>query len=165
MADKSILSGVIPNGACYFDRINNHLTLTNDDLTEALVMPEPAGGGDHGCDGGFSVPSEYSSAPLLVIRGIIDGTAANNLAFGVQFKNLADEDAFDAVFAAEDLATNGIGSRSDEEIYEEIITLSTPTFAANQWASFRFFWDDSVASPFTGQFLLLDLLFRYTPSP
>jgi len=156
-----ILANAVPTGACSWASIKSQLTLTNSKDQLCVKMPDPAGNGDHGVQGSFSVPENYVGTPVLRIVGILDGIAGTNLAFGCQVLALADDGAFDQAYAAEDTASADVSTEADEDLYVETISLSTPTFAAGDEAFFSFFVDDSAASPYTGNFLLTGLYFEY----
>ena len=152
-------AGVSPN------KVKNQLTLGSGRGEEyCYVMADPADGGDLGLNGKFTVPKGYVGSPVLVIRGLLDGTPANALPFGVQMKPLADSEAYDAALGTEDTASNSTWTGyADGDVYEETIALSN-TFAEDDDVDFHFYWDDSVASPFAGNFLLTGLFFQYSDS-
>ena len=164
---RSIINGSLtPDptdvGGVYWDLIANQLTLANAvrGYPACIVMEEPNGNGDAGVAGLFVVPASYSSNPVLRITGILNGSPANTLAFGVTMGPVADNEAFDAAHDSEDTASASLSGYSDEDVYVETISLSN-TFAAGDLVSFFFYWDDSVASPWTGTFLLTDLEFQW----
>lgn len=120
-------------------------------------------GADIGMYGRFNVPQNFSSTPVLVIRGVL-GEAANTLAFGTQMLPIADSETFDAALGSEDTASNGTWTGYvAEDMYVETITLSTPTFAVGDEVNFFLYRDDSVDDQ-TGEFYLTGLFFRYNDS-
>lgn len=154
------------SGDCFPDAVVNQLSLASAPGNEmCFVMVDPNGGGDHGLYGKFSVPQDYSGSPVLVIRGILDGAPTTTaIAFGFQGKPLADDEAYDAALATQDIASASSVSQSDEDVYEETITLTNlGTLAAADDVDFFFFIDDSVHT-FTGNFLLTGLFFQYADS-
>ena len=158
----------IPNSTVMFDdgvypsRLDSELSLSNVKKQVCVVMPAPSGS-DIGLETAFSVPENYSADPVLVIRGVIDGTPGNILAFGAQQNNLEDMEAIDVAYESEDTANNSTWTGyADEELYEETISLTPATdYLAGELVFLRFYRDDSVDTT-TWNFLLLDLLFQYT---
>lgn len=144
----------------YISKLNSQMSLTNPKQQICIVMPFPTGS-DLGFECLFSIPLNYDSSPVLVIRGVLDGTPANTLAFGVQQVSLADSESVDAAYGSEDTASNSTWTGyADEDMYQETITLNT-TYAPGDIALFKFYRDDSVDTT-TFDFLLTDLLFQYS---
>ena len=147
------------------DKVKNQLSLANAPGEESvIVLPAAATiSADTGLRGNFHVPQNYASGPKLVIRGILDGAPSTLvIAFGVQMKPLADDEAYDVALGTQDIASASSVSQVNEDIYEEIITLTNAgTFAIGDDVPFFFYIDDSVHT-YTGQFLLTGLSFRYT---
>lgn len=145
----------------YISKLNSEMTLTNAKNQLCIVIPDPSS--DIGFELAFSVPQNYSADPVLVIRGALDGTPANILAFGAQQLSRADSEAVDTAYEAEDTASNSTWTGySDEDMYEETITLTpAAAYVAGDVVLLKFYRDTSVDT-WTGNFLLLDLLFRYT---
>lgn len=164
MATKRIpiLPNAVPTGSCSWVSLKSQLTLSNSRDQLAVKMPDPGGNGDHGVEGVFDVPPDYVGSPVLRIRGVLDGIAGTNLGFGCQMLPLAGDEAFDAAYNTEDTASTDVSTETDEDLYEETITLSNAGVAAGDEAFFFFFIDDSVASPYTGNFLLTGLYFEYS---
>ncbi len=142
---------------------DTQLTMTNAKKMICMVMKYPAGAGDEGFESSFPIPQDYVSTPEVVIRYIIDGTPANVVAFGFQQIRRADSDPFDAAYEAEDIASNSTWTGyADEDLVEEIITLTPATaFVKGDDVPYFFFIDDDVHT-FTGNALLLSLRFRYS---
>lgn len=147
------------------DKVVNQLTLASAPGEELIfVLPAAATiAADTGIRGGFVVPQNFSSTPVLIIRGILDGAPSTLvIAFGVQMKVLADDETYDAALGTQDIASASSVSQADEDIYEETITLTNAgTFVAGDNVDFFFYIDDSVHT-YTGQFLLTGIFFRYT---
>lgn len=168
MATKRLdLTGkLIPTGSCYWAPASTLMSLASAPGAHLVLnMPDPNGGGDHGGAGVFTLPADYVGSPVLRIRGIIDGTPANNLAFGFAAKKLADSEAYDAALGTEDVANNGTWTGyADEDVYEETITLTNfaSGLAANDEVDFHFYIDDSQGTPYTGAFLLTSVHLEYS---
>ena len=166
--DISVLGlNTIPDGSgdVWVAPVNTELTLASAPGNELCVVL-PASGSistDTGIYGKFTVPQNYDGAPVLVIRGILNGAPSSEvIAFGVQMKPLADDEAYDAAFHTQDIASASSVSQADEDVYEENITLTNSgPFAISDDVDFFFYIDDSVHT-YTGTFLLTGLFFRYT---
>ena len=150
------------SGEVYPSRIQLQMVLTNPKDQQCIVMEFPVGN-DRGFSINFQVPQNYAGTPVLVIRGLLNGTPANVLAFGAQQVAVADTETGDVAYEAEDVASNSSwGSYSNEDMYEETITL-TPA-SAYQVGDTIFLWffrDDSVDTT-TFDFMLTDLIFRFS---
>jgi hypothetical protein len=141
--------------------LNVEMTLTNAKLQACVVMEFPTGS-DIGIETSFVIPQNYVDTPVLVIRGILNGTPASVLAFGAQQLSRDDSETVDAAYEAEDLASNSTWTDyAIEEMYEETITLTpAAAYVAGDTVFLSFYRDDSVDTT-TFDFLLTDLLFRY----
>lgn len=165
--DLPIIGSVRPDssGKVFESLLEAQMSLGTATLgtTPCIVMGFPTGA-DVGVYGKISIPQNYVGTPVLVIRGFIDGTPANTLGFGLQQTGgIADSEAGDIAYEAEDTASNGTWTGyADEDMYEETITI-TPTnaYAAGDEVFFFFYRDDSVDSQ-TIDFLLTGLFFRYS---
>lgn len=148
----------------YYSKLDSELALANAKEQLCVVMPFPTGS-DIGFELAFPIPQNYSSSPVLVIRGVIDGTPGNTLAFGAQQLSRADSESVDAAYEAEDTASNNAwGGYVDEDMYEETITLTpAAAYVAGDTILLKFYRDDNVDTT-TWNFLLTDLLFQYTES-
>lgn len=131
--------------------------------TMCIVMPDPAGGGDHGFYGRFMIPKNYSSTPVLVVTFVINGTAANTVGLGVRMLGTADNESVDTALSTADLNGSGksLSGYTDEDSVEDTITLSTPTLAVDDVVDFYLFNDDSVTT-FTGDVCVTGVYFQYT---
>lgn len=159
----SILNHTLaPDTGVYISKLTSQMALTNVKNQICVVMPFPTGS-DLGFEVAFTVPQYYSSSPVLVARGVIDGTPANTFGIGAQLLQVAASATIDAAYEAEDTASNGTWTGyADEEIYTLSITLTpSSAFVAGNTVFIKFYRDDSVDST-TWDFLLLDLLFQYT---
>jgi len=130
-------------------------------LELALVLDcDPAT--DLGCSGKFRVPEDFSSTPVLIINGTIDGTVGTeDIHCAMSLLGLADNEAYDAAFEAQDAAVFQSDAYTDQDVFEETISL-TVTLAANDMVAYHFFIDASGGTPFTGNILVTGLFLRYT---
>ena len=152
------------SGDCFIAPVSTQLALTNAKRQMVIVLADPNGGGDHGFEGRFHVPKGYVGTPILVIQYIIDGTAENTVAFGIQGLELQSTEDYDAAYGTQDIASNATWtSITDEDMVEETITLTNMAPAEDDSVDFFFFIDDSVHT-FTGNCLLTYLGFRYNDS-
>lgn len=149
------------SGDIYPSTLNAEMSLTNAKYQRCMVMEFPTGT-DLFVAVGFTIPQDYVGSPVLVIKGVLDGTPANVLAFGAQINYLADSEAVDAAYETEDLANNSTWTGyADEDMYIETITLTPASaFVAGDYVLLRVYRDDSVDTT-TFNFLLTDLLFQY----
>ena len=141
--------------------VSTQLTLTNAKRQNCIVMQFPTGA-DVGLELSFKIPQNYVGTPKLFIQGILDGTPANVLAFGAQQLSRADSEAVDTAYEAEDTASNSTWTGySNEDMYEEEITLTPASaYVADDTVYLFFYRDDSVDTT-TFNFLLTGLFFRY----
>lgn len=148
----------------YSTKLSSAQTQTNAKEQNAIFMPYPTGS-DLGIELNFVIPPNYASAPVLTIRGLLDGTPANVLAFSALQIGRADSEASDTAYEAEDTASNSTWTGyADEDVYVETITLTPASaYVAGDIVFLRFTRDDSVDTT-TFDFLLLDLAFTYTAS-
>ncbi len=145
----------------YCSKLNAELSLTNAKQQLCIVMPAPSGA-DLGLQMAFEIPQNYNGSPVLVIKGILDGTPANVMAFGATQISVADSETVDVAYEAEDTASNSTWTGyADEDMYEETITLTPASaYVAGDIVLLNFYRDDSVDTT-TFNFLLLELLFQY----
>lgn len=151
-----------PDTGVYISKLTSQMSLTNVKNQLCIVMPFPTGA-DLGFELSFVIPQNYSSSPVLVIKGVLDGTPANVLAFGAQQLSRADSESIDTAYEAEDAASNSTWTGyADEDEYEETITLTPDAaYVAGDEIYLKFYRDDSVDTT-TFDFLLTHLLFQYT---
>jgi len=151
------------SGDVFFEPLETAMTLGTAVFGNLLcaTMEFPTGA-DIGIYGKFNIPQNYSGTPVLVIRGVLGGTPASILAFGVQQLSRADSEAVDTVLEAQDLANNSTWTGyAIEDMYEETITLTpAAAYVAGDEVLFFFFRDDSVDTT-TFDFHLTGLFFRY----
>jgi hypothetical protein len=129
--------------------------------TPAWVMMAPAGGGDVGFYGKFTIPQDYVDTPVLVIRGILEGVS-NTIGFGLQQTGgIADNEAVDIAYEAEDLASVAASGWSAEDMFEETITITPSAAYVAGDEVFFFFYREDGADDQTTEFYLTGLFFRY----
>lgn len=150
------------SGDIYPSKISIELTMTNAKDQDCLMMEFPTGS-DIGISVMFTIPQNYAGSPVLVIKGILDGTPANVLAFGAQQLGRDDSEAVDTAYETEDLANNSTWTGyADEDMYEETITLTPASAYVAGDTVFLFFYRDDSVDDTTFNFLLTDLLFQYS---
>ncbi len=126
-----------------------------------ITMLAPTGT-DIGINGKFNIPQGYVDTPILVIRGALGGTPANDLAFGMQIVAVADSETVDVALEAADLAENGTWTGyAIEEMYEETIALTPSSAFVKGDEVFFFFFRDDDQDTTTFDFHLTGLFFRY----
>lgn len=152
------------SGDCYPSKISIELAMANAKDQDCMMMEYPTGS-DIGLATKFTVPQNYAGSPVLVIKGIIDGSPANILAFGAKQLSRADSEGVDTAYEAQDLANNSDWTGyADEDMYEETITLTPASaYVAGDTVFFELFRDDSVDTT-TFNFILTELLLQYTES-
>lgn len=157
----SVIGNFSPDVGVYLSKLTSQMSLTNVKNQLCWVLPFPTGA-DLGGELSFTVPQNYSGSPVLVLRGVIDGTPANTFGIGAQLLQVAASATIDAAYEAEDTANNADWTGyADEEMYTLSITL-TPSgaFTAGNTVYIKFYRDDSVDTT-TWDFLMVDLLFQY----
>jgi hypothetical protein len=163
----SVIGGLQPDtsGDIYPSFLSIELTLGNlsPGRVPCIVMDYPTGA-DIGGELAFTVPQNYAGSPVLVIRGVLDGTSTDTIAFGCQQIARDDNETADIAYDAEDLANTdlNISGHADEDVFEETITI-TPAAA---WTTgdlvFLWFFRDNSVDDTTINFLLTDLLIQYS---
>lgn len=158
-----------PDSTCY-------PTMIADQITEAAapsVGNIPAwlmvdAGSDNGVYVCFAVPKNYVGTPKLVVRGVLDGAvgATDTLGFGFRKRAVADNEAADGSFDAEQTVSSTIGatggsSHADEDLIELSITLTAGDFAVDDEV-FGYLYIDASGTTYAGNFLLTSVLFEYT---
>lgn len=125
------------------------------------------GGSDEGVYVKFSIPQNYVGSPVLVIRGILDGAPSNgdDLGFGFRKRAVANNESADGTFDAEQTAQDtDIGSTgsaySNEDLYEETITLTAGDYAAGDEV-YGYVYIDASGTTYAGNFLLTSVEFQY----
>lgn len=156
------MGNFIPDVGVYLSKLTSQMTLTNVKNQMCWVFVYPTGA-DIGGELHFTVPDNYSSTPVLVLRGVIDGTPANTLGVAAQLLQRDVSETIDAAYEAEDTASNATWTGyADEEEYEITITLTpSAAFVAGRTVYIKVYRDDSVDNT-TWDFLVTNIMFRYT---
>lgn len=124
------------------------------------------GGSDEGVYFNFSIPKNYVGTPKLVVKGILDGApgASDALGFGFRKRAVANNEAADGAFDAEETVSSTIGSGglgySDEDYIELSITLTAAHYAVDDEV-YGYLYIDASGTSYTGNFLLTDIQFEY----
>lgn len=152
------------SGDIYPSTFTALLTLANPKLQDCMVMEFPTGS-DIGLETSVEVPQGYVGSPVLVIRGVLDGTPANVLAFAVQQLSRADSESIDTAYETEDIASNSTWTGyADEDYYVETVTLTPASpYVAGDIILIKLDRDDNVDTT-TFNFLLTHLGFQYSDS-
>ena len=160
----SIMGMFSPDTGVYLSKLTSQLSLTNVKTQFCWVFPYPTGS-DLGGELAFVVPQNYSSAPVIVIKGVIDGTPANTFGVGAQQLSRANSESIDTAYETQDLASNATWTGYiNEDMYEISITLTPASaYVAGDTVFVKLYRDDSVDST-TWDFLVTDILFQYTES-
>ena len=152
----------MPDVGVSLSKLTSQMSLTNikNQLCYVMVFPN---GADLGGELSFTIPQNYSADPVIILKGVIDGTPANTFGAGLQQIALTNSETIDAAYETEDLANNATWTGyADEEMYSISIT-PTPAsaYVAGDTVFMRVFRDDSVDDT-TWDFLMTDIIFQYT---
>lgn len=147
-----------------FDIVSNQIT----SATSPSVGTNPCwvladGGTDEGVYIKFSIPKNYVGTPKIVIKGILDGTpgAGDDLGFGFRKRAVADNEAADGTFDAEQTTQNtDISSWADEDLYATTLDLTTGDYAVDDEV-YGYLYIDASGTTYAGNFLLTTLEFQY----
>ena len=152
----------VPDDGPFFAPINTQITAGTVDGSELALVLDCDPASDLGCRGGFHVPKNYVGSPVLVIRGIVDGTVGTeDIHVAMTLLGRADNEAYDTAHEAEDTANFQSNAYADEDVFEETIAL-TVTLAVDDDVNFHFYVDSSGGTPFTGNILVTGLFFQYS---
>lgn len=151
----------------YQDRVGNQITAAAaPSVGSQLALLLADGGTDLGWYGEFLVPKNYVGTPKIVIRGILDGApgASDTLGFGFRKRAVANNEAADGTFDAEQAVSSTIGSsgsaHSDEDEVELSITLTAGDYAVDD-SVYYYLYIDATGTSYTGNFLLTGAYFEY----
>lgn len=160
----SVFGNFVPDVGIYLSKLTSQMTLTNDKNQFCYVMVFPTGS-DLGGELQFTIPQNYSSTPVIVLKGVIDGTPANTFGVGLQQLSRADSETVDAAYETQDLANNATWTGyANEEMYEiEITPTPDSVYVAGDTVFLKVYRDNSVDNT-TWDFLMTDILFQYTES-
>ncbi len=127
-----------------------------------------ASGTDRGVYLRFSIPKNYVGTPKLVVRGVLAGavSATHTLGFGFRKRAVANNEAADGTFDAEQVVSSTIGStggsaHSDEDLIELSITLTAGDYAVDDEV-FGYLFRDQSGTTYTGTFALTSAELEYT---
>jgi hypothetical protein len=164
----SVLGGEKPDAGVPLDQVSGQITAAAAPSVGSLLAYVLAdGGADEGVYIAFHIPKNYVGTPKLVVRGILDGApgASDVLAFTFRKRAVANNEAADGAFDAEQTSSATIGSggsaHADEDFIEQSITLTAGDYAVDDLVMGYLAIDASV-NTYAGNFLLLDLNFEYT---
>lgn len=155
-------AGVFP------DLVGNQITAS---AGPASVAPQIAyvmadGGSDEGVHVRFGIPKNYVGSPVLVVRGILDGApgASDTLGFGFRKRAVANNEAADGAFDAEQVVSATIGSsgsaHADEDLFELTITLTAGDYAVDDEV-FGYLFIDASGTTYAGNVLVTSIEFQY----
>lgn len=165
----SILGGERPDTGVPIDIVSNQITsATTPSVGDNLCYQLADGGADEGLRVLFEIPKNFVSAPKIVVKGILDGAPSNgdDLGFGFRKRAVADNEAADGTFDAEQTTQNtdigGTGSAySNEDLYIASITLTAGDYAVDDQV-YGYFYIDASGTTYAGNFLLTALEFEYS---
>lgn len=142
--------------------LSSEMSMTNPKNQLCVVLPYPSGS-DVGFHVAFEIPQNYSSSPVISIRGVISGTPANVFAVAAVLLQRADSDAVDTAYEAEDTASNSTWTGyADKDEYGINITLTpSASLVAGRTLYLYIYRDDSVDTT-TWNFLMTHCMFQYT---
>jgi hypothetical protein len=170
----SILGDETPDPGVPLDLISNQITAAGaPSIGRNLAYVMADGGADEGFSGSFDVPPTYVGSPVLIIKGVLDGTpgAAQTLQFGFRKRANANNEAADGTFDAEQtsqvsgraddlVGSNGAGY-ADEDLAVFEIALTAGDYAAGDCVEY-YFYVDSSGTDYAGNFLPRSILFQYS---
>lgn len=140
---------------------DNIVLATGTQNSYVYKIPDPNGGGDHGLEGIFQVPQNYVGTPLLIATYVVDtAPGGTNISFGAQFLAVASGESADQAYSAE-IASSAADSNAEEDVVERSFSISAVTFAVADTVFWKFYLDDSPASPYTGIIWLTGLFFGF----
>lgn len=171
MATHRIPVAIIkPDSGCPLDLVSNQITAAaSPSVGDLLAYVLADGGSDEGLYIKFSIPKNYVGSPKLIVRGVLDGApgAAHVLAFSFRKRAIADNEAADGAFDAEQTSSATIGSggsnHSDEDVVEQSITLTAGDYAVDDDV-YGYIAIDASVNDYTGNVLLIaedSILFEY----
>ena len=102
--------------------------------------------------------------PELVITGILSGTPSSILAFGFgQTGGIGDSDTVNLPYETADLANNSVWTDyADEDYYEEVIAITPAVAYVPGQKVFYFCYRNGAVDTTTIDFIVDDLIFRYS---
>lgn len=154
---SAIIEG--PDANVFPSKISDQITATNE-IGNHLCYVLQDGGVDEGVYCSLVVPADYVGSPAVVVGTLLAGTpgASDTIGFGVKGLSVADNEAMDAAYGAEDTSSGTVGStgsnHANEDRHTKTITLSNLSgIAPGEEISFYAFLDSSATS-YIGKVLL-----------
>lgn len=156
-----------PDVGVPIDLVSNQITsAAAPSVGNQLCYVMNDGGADEGFQVKFEIPQNYVGTPVLTVKGIIDGApgASDTLGFGLRKRAVANNEAADGTYDAEQVASATIGSNgsghSDEDHLEQTITLTAGDYSVGDTV-FGYVFIDASGTSYTGNFLCTDVLFTF----
>jgi hypothetical protein len=163
-----VLSNVKPEAGVPLSLVGSQITAaTAPSVANQFCYVLSDAGADRGFNFNFSIPKNYVGAPALIARGILDGApgASDTLGLGLRKRAVADNEAADGTFDAEQVAAPTIGSggsdHANEDEIEVSISLTAGDYAVDDMV-YGYFFIDASGTSYAGNFLLTGLYFQYT---
>jgi hypothetical protein len=158
---------MLPDSGVFPDRVGNQITAAAaPSVGGQLCYVMADGGSDEGFQDSFAIPKNYVGSPKIVVRGILDGVpgASDTLGFGFRKRAVANNEAADGTYDAEQTVSSTIGSsgsnHSDEDEIELSITLTAGDYSVDDTV-YYYFYIDASGGTYAGNFLLTGLFFEY----
>jgi hypothetical protein len=149
------------------DLVGNQITAATDpSIATQTCWVLADGGSDEGVYVRFNIPKNYVGSPVLVVSCILDGTpgASDTLAFGFRKRAVANNEAADGTFDAEQTGSQTIGSsgtnHADEDLCESTITLTAGDYAVDDQV-YGWVYIDASGTSYAGNALLTDVQLQY----
>ena len=162
-----ISQNMLPDSGVFFDLVSNQITAAAaPSIGNQLAIVMADGGADEGFYANFLVPKNYVGAPVLVVRGVLDGApgAADTLGFGFRKRAVANNEVADGTYDAEQVVSSTIGSsgsgHANEDEIELTITLTAGDYVIDDSVYYYCFIDSS-GTTYVGNFLLTGLDLQY----
>lgn len=129
---------------------------------ECMVFQSPSGS-DPSVELAFRIPQNYAGSPVIVLRGVIDGTPANTLGVRAQQLSRDVSEGNATAYETEDTASNATWTGyADEDEYEETIALTPDAaYVAGDTIYLQVGRDDS-ADDSAVNFLVTEIFFQYS---
>ncbi len=157
-----------PDSNVPIDLISNQLTsATAPSIGNLIAYILADGGSDEGVYGLFEIPKNYVGSPKIIIKGILDGApgASDTLGFGFRKRAVADNEAADGTFDAEQTVSVTIGSAgnnySDEDLCVMTITLTAGDYSVDDQV-YYYMYIDASETTYAGNFLLTSIEFEFS---
>lgn len=153
---------VVPDSGVPLDLVSNQITSAAAPSVGSQTAYVMADGADEGVYVRFQIPKNYVGSPKIVVQGILDGApgAAHTLGFGFRKRAVANNESADGTFDAEQTNSATIGSggsnHSDEDYFEQSITLTAGDYAVDDQV-YGYVFLDASGTDYTGNFLLTNV--------